>query len=254
MKQLIENFQKKWPTYLLEILVLIVGIYGAFVVENWNESRKERQKEKDYILRFMQDLRNDTTLLSKELSSAQVKYAEAKEAYSFITDEDYLIGDTTNFLIKLQDIGRTNKTRIHQNTYSDLISTGNSSIIEDKVILDKILTYYSNIPTEWFEEEYIRRMWEGYLPNAINALDLDLLEEILNQDKTTQFNADNQYEITIDNAVAIPMLSKFKKSPNIEYQTKNITRTHLVHQYFLSKVKLQGAELLQSLDQYYHEL
>ena len=46
MKKLLAYFQRKWPTYLLEVIILIVGIYGAFALENWNDERKERNAEK----------------------------------------------------------------------------------------------------------------------------------------------------------------------------------------------------------------
>jgi hypothetical protein len=254
MRKLLSTFVQKWPEYLLEILVITIGILGAFTLNNWNEKSKEKQKEKDYIIRFIQDLKRDTSNFAIELRNAEDKYLKAREAFVFITEDAYIIQDTTTFLINLQDIGRTNKPRIHQNTYNDLVSTGTSSLITDKNVLDAILTYYSTIPTEWYNEEYFDRMWKGYLPQAVKALDLDLLESILNQDSTAAEITKISYDIAVVHGRANEMLKKFKNIPDIEFQTKQITRTHLVHKYILNKTNTGAIQLVDKLENYLAQL
>lgn len=76
MKRILKTLKEKWPEYLLEILVLIVGIYGAFAVENWNDERKERNAEKVIIL----NLRNEMSANKVELESIQRRHNQAIEA------------------------------------------------------------------------------------------------------------------------------------------------------------------------------
>lgn len=60
MKRILKTLSKKWPEYLLEILVLIIGIYGAFALEEWNEdvqqSKKQETIRKNLIVEFEANL------------------------------------------------------------------------------------------------------------------------------------------------------------------------------------------------------
>lgn len=254
MKRIQSTLLQKWPEYLIESIVIIGSIFGAFALDSWNEGRKEKQKEKDYVVRFIQDLKRDTANFSIELSNAKRKYEKGKAAYQFIVDKNFRIEDTTAFLISLQDLGRTNKPRIYKNTYDDLVSTGNSALIANKDVLDEILTYYSTIPTEWFDKEYLDRMWKGYLPNAIHALDLDFLEVILNKDTLAIDVSAINYDLKVSESRAAKMLTRFQNNQDIEFETKNVTRTHLVQRLYLGQMKSRAEHLIITLNAYMKEL
>lgn len=43
MKKIINLLNEKWGEYVIEILVIIIGIFGAFILNDWNEKRKEKE-------------------------------------------------------------------------------------------------------------------------------------------------------------------------------------------------------------------
>jgi len=51
-KKIILNLRENWITYGFETLVVVVGILGAFELENWKESRQDRVKEQEYLSRI----------------------------------------------------------------------------------------------------------------------------------------------------------------------------------------------------------
>jgi len=55
MKKIVELVKQKWAEYLLEIIVIILGILSAFALDNWNEQHKNSIKEKEYLRDVYED-------------------------------------------------------------------------------------------------------------------------------------------------------------------------------------------------------
>ncbi len=49
MKRILTTLKEKWSEYFLEILVLIIGIYGAFELANYGENRTRKRAELEIL-------------------------------------------------------------------------------------------------------------------------------------------------------------------------------------------------------------
>ena len=69
--------EQNWFTVVLEILIVVVGIFIGLQVDGWNEARKDKAKEGIYLERLSRDIVRDSELLSRSIQSADERAADA---------------------------------------------------------------------------------------------------------------------------------------------------------------------------------
>lgn len=55
MKRIHSTLKENWPEYILEIMVITIGILGAFALNNWNEGNKSEKEEKAILVQLADD-------------------------------------------------------------------------------------------------------------------------------------------------------------------------------------------------------
>jgi hypothetical protein len=130
-----QNLRRQdWFALLLDLLIVVVGIYLGLQVDAWNTAHQERATEREYLERLLVDM--DESIEAQidlqrtfEASIAATDYiGEIQRAGSFDgVDEDRLITG-------LNSIGWVVRPATNMTTIRELQSTGNISMLRDVAI------------------------------------------------------------------------------------------------------------------------
>ena len=149
MKRVLTTLSEKWPEYLLEIIVLIIGIYGAFVLDNWNEDRMNEEAIRKIIQQVDRELEKDI-----QYSNSMIEYGNQLDSLADLvlsntpTLEEYR-GNPNLRMVGLQYVpikftyAGYNKLK----NFQDIIPEGYSEVT------DRIFSFYEE-SLAGFEELY----------------------------------------------------------------------------------------------------
>jgi hypothetical protein len=157
--------RKKWTHYLWEFLMLFLAVFCGFLAENIREHTVEKEKGRQYILSFYEDLRSDTTNMSlqiKELVTQDNGLNNIFNCFDSVTEKSIspdCLRDIITNASGFSDFIYTDRT-IQQLKYS-----GGLRLIQDKEIADSIIRYDASVRELLIHQEVL----EGQQQNAINA-------------------------------------------------------------------------------------
>jgi len=135
-----------------EIVLVVIGILIALQINNWNEDNKERRLENTYLNRLTEDLEKDLADLDIEINKRLDKAEVAKKMTLELADVDYQLKRN----LKEEDINLIiygwTQFYPNNNTYLELLSTGNLNLIES----DSIKNALFELNKQWLalEREY----------------------------------------------------------------------------------------------------
>ena len=135
--------KKKWNEYLLEFLMLFLAVFLGFLTENFREHQDEKERTKQYIESFYDDLKIDTSRLSLYLQYEDAKLsalANLPSCYNTILHKENAQTCLLD-LIKNTSISKPYKST--ERTLNQLFNAGGFRLIS-KEDADSILAYQDN--------------------------------------------------------------------------------------------------------------
>jgi hypothetical protein len=140
MKKILEHLRAEWYKYLLEILVITVGILGAFALNNWNTIRQGQAQEKELMTTVYTELQADSIRLASVLNGIDLKANQANDIITFLIDPKSEI-DTASLLANIYLVGRYLQFEAYLPTFDEIMSSGQSTLIQSRKFKVAIKSY-----------------------------------------------------------------------------------------------------------------
>lgn len=134
--------ERDWAGVVIELAIVMAGVFLAIEAANWNQARQDRAQEKRYYAQITVDLRRDIETL-QDAQQRSRNHDAAAESVLHAIDEDIPAGMApSDFAKAVQLAGFLFIPSPTRRTYDELISTGNLRLLRDSNAKDAIAAYY----------------------------------------------------------------------------------------------------------------
>ncbi len=134
--------QIPWLRVFVEGAVIVGSILLAFVIDAWWDGVQERELEREYLGRLVQDL--DTDLRIGTFTLAYLKGTkETLEIVRLVIEDGEGVDDPRSFLGTLYRSTRIIPPRLALPTYSELLTTGNLRLIRNVELLTRLAEFFA---------------------------------------------------------------------------------------------------------------
>ena len=143
-KLALENKVGSYLRYAIgEILLVVIGILIALQVNNWNEARKNRIQERNFLVRLLADVNTDIENISSSIRLNKNRMQRAEFLLASM-DQPHLAEDSATYFIRsIEYAGYTNNPVVSNNTFEEIKSSGKLSLIRNEKLRSVIQEYYS---------------------------------------------------------------------------------------------------------------
>ena len=136
---------QSWFTVLIEILVVVVGIFIGLQVDGWNDYRKERILERRYLERLSEELIQDIDEMQYGIELANTRRAMGELLIKSLQNPSAARDDPTKYITAIEQAGYTFLPAINDSTFEEIKFGGHLGIIQNEGLRTSIAAYYKLI-------------------------------------------------------------------------------------------------------------
>ena len=245
LRRLVTALRKQsWLTVFLELVVLVVGIFLGLQVDSWNEARKDRVLEQQYVASLKADFQADIEELDKAIALAKSRALLGRLLISTI-DKGRVEGDPNEFIWALFSSYLLNFPSYTRATINDLLSTGNLQLLQDANLKAAVAEYYTDIEYREQWKTNWREMQIALEHTMPHLLDFDVVEAgFLRYRGRPDWLTE---EFQFDSSVAEQVLLRIIEHPQARWQIENMTRVQDTIYRNLTQIKERAVALVESL-------
>jgi hypothetical protein len=167
--------KKSFKEYFLEFLMIFLAVTMGFFAESLRENITDNVKEKEYIGSFIQNLKDDTTMMENVLKENKMKIDKLKKLMSF-SNKNLLNSDIRiQFYKACNFIGYYSIFRSNDATMLQLKNSGGLRLIRKKNIADSISAYDNVVKIIYAAEAFYASSTDDAIKTNRQVLDYSFL-------------------------------------------------------------------------------
>ena len=134
---------QNWFTVLIELAVVVVGIFLGLQIDDWNEQRKENSLERDYIERLEAEVDANIAVYQVAIQLAEKTDRIYRDYFDYLHDPVVVSPGESELLSVLCRVGIQSRLRFDNTVYDELVSTGRLDIIGHIELTRSLKTYWT---------------------------------------------------------------------------------------------------------------
>jgi hypothetical protein len=164
---------KKWAHYFWEFLMLFLAVFCGFLAEYALEHKIEKNRERQYITSFAEDLEADTSSLNSRIGYCELTIKRVDSAIAVFNDPD-LAKKAGEIYYFLRWMHRSDVFSVNDRTIVQLRNAGGMRLVANRRVSDSMVSYYREVDGIRFvydEQIQWRRSLRPYFPNLFDGND-----------------------------------------------------------------------------------
>lgn len=184
----------------LEVIVVIVGILIAFQIDHWAQEQRESQQEHQYILRLKKDLQSEIAVMMYSMQTADQRIAHIQLLERVLSDKQIAIKRPNDLAWALERATWRSFPQISAYVYTELLSTGNLSLIRSDDLRQGLAEYYSSIRHEAAigRDLEIQNLFTRLTAGILSTAELFDIQENSLEQRTIEISPERALEIATD--------------------------------------------------------
>ena len=173
-----ENKTGKYLKYAIgEIALVVIGILIALSINNWNEERKDRRLEKEYITRLKGEMVKNLESSTDQILYSSFQIGNVDKLLSALS-RDTIYSNVEPLAVAIEHVGWLNSASYVNDVWNELINNGNIRLLKNDSLRDNLTTFHSemNVVLNNHEEWFMNNL--GYRRLAGDILDPQIREQI----------------------------------------------------------------------------
>ena len=161
--------RQDWVAVTIEFVIVVLGVFVATQVSNWNEEREARARAEVYSARLTDDLRYEAWQTEFLIAYYGEVLVNAERAVGALTDGAGLSDE--QLLVSAYRASQYLYYGTRRATYDEMVATGDIGLIADRRLRETALTLYSdptiNLLTDEARNSEYRRVFRRALPAVV---------------------------------------------------------------------------------------
>src|SRR5580704_10760064 len=174
--------KKRFKEYFLEFLMIFLAVTMGFFAENIREHFVDKQKEKEYVRSFVEDLSSDEIELPRLINAIKRQQILAADSLPVLLKDASTKTPANSIYYFLR--GMVRQQGIHafitDRTIAQAKNSGEMRLIRNKQISDSLVDYYKEIEYVSYLQEALLNMKKGLSETSrtiLNSYDYDKVSD-----------------------------------------------------------------------------